>query len=335
MTPNVPGTGVFTMVDIGSAFPGITAPHNLLSYVGVHPNVSSVAPIDMMSFKGITAVSPIHSSTTQYDTGVAGTANATVVLTDTTLGISTTGNGTLNHSITLSTYLTNPSYHGTMSYTASVAMPTGITLDATTGIITINPALINTGSTALAYSLTISATNKWGNINALAVTFNFAASKPPREYPPAGLTGATTVISGQAYGNGTYIVNQSRQATTTRAGWRICDYGIESWQSTTLGNTNGDWVEITLPTSILLTSFWVNFMTNTIYNRSPPTFSLHGSREGSSTLELIGNYSKNMGVVTYTIDSPTNTILFNRFRLTCTTHVNLLTLYEMRFVSLS
>jgi hypothetical protein len=182
----VPTTGDITLAHITAAFPGVTSPGSLLSYLGVHPSAPSTGSIDMLSFRGLNAVSPTHSAATLYDTGVLGTAKATAILGASSLGVSTAAGGTLALALNLKTYLTNAAYQGTVTYAASPALPTGVTLNAASGVLSVDPATVNIGTSALAYTRTITATNKWGNTSALAVTFNFAATSSP-----ASTTGVT------------------------------------------------------------------------------------------------------------------------------------------------
>ena len=212
----VPTTGDITLAHITAAFPGVTSPGSLLSYLGVHPSAPSTGSIDMLSFRGLNAVSPTHSAATLYDTGAAGTAKATAILGASSLGISTAAGGTLALALNLKTYLTNAAYQGNVTYAASPALPTGVSLNSATGVLSLDPATVNTGSTALAYTRTITATNKWGNTSALAVTFDLAGGGAgnfidtgtngvfsPSGTGAGGITGAGFSPGGAGYtGNG-------------------------------------------------------------------------------------------------------------------------------------
>jgi len=169
----VPYSGVVSVSHLNGAFPGVASSNSMASYVGVHPAVSSTPPIGLASFRGLEAVSPTHTATTLYDTGVAGTAKATAILSASALAISTNDGGTLVLSTPLKNYLSNPSHQGAVTYSASTALPTGVTLNSTTGVIAVDPALVSKGST---FARTITATNRWGNTSTLASTFNFAAA---------------------------------------------------------------------------------------------------------------------------------------------------------------
>jgi len=88
------------------------------------------------------------------------------------------------------------------------------------------------------------------------------------EYPPVAMTGNTTNVAGQLYGNGAYTANASSNALNQ--GWNVFDKTGAQWRSggfypnptgtTTLtGGTviNGEWVEIILPSAIILDKFMI------------------------------------------------------------------------------
>jgi len=178
-TTALAASGDTSMYDIRAAFPGVKGPYSLLSYLGAHPSVPTAAPVNMVAFRGLNAVIPTHSPVTLYDTGASGSAKATAALTASGLAVSTAGGGTLPLTVNLASYLTNSAYQGAVTYSVSngrEALPTGVTLNAATGVLSVNPATVNTGTSATAYTRTITATNKWGNTSALAATFNFAAA---------------------------------------------------------------------------------------------------------------------------------------------------------------
>jgi len=174
-TAALPSSGSISLADMRATFPGVTSPFSLLSYAGVHPSGPTESP-NLLAFRGLNAVSPVHAAATVYDTGASGTAKATAALTASGLAVSTTGGGTLPLSLNLASYLTNSALQGTMKYSVSKGrdvLPTGVTLNTTTGVLTVDPALVNPGTSALSYTRDITVTNKWGNASTLAVTFNF------------------------------------------------------------------------------------------------------------------------------------------------------------------
>jgi len=98
-----------------------------------------------------------------------------------------------------------------------------VSLNAATGVLSVDPATVNTGTSALAYTRTLTATNKWGNTSTLGATFDFASGA---EYPPTNIgTGSAWTkdlndtfvgidgtyakykytVTGSGYGNGQYI----------------------------------------------------------------------------------------------------------------------------------
>jgi hypothetical protein len=104
-----------------------------------------------------------------------------------------------------------------------------------------------------------------------SMTYNFLSKYIGLEYPPVGMTEQNTTIAGQAYGNGTYTANASSNGFIvggTSAAWHAFDKTLLHWRSngvypnptgrTTLtGGTiiDGEWVEIILPSAIILDKF--------------------------------------------------------------------------------
>ena len=93
-------------------------------------------------------------------------------------------------------------------------------------------------------------------------------------YPPSLLSSTldTTTLTGQPYGNGTYNVSYSQQATFYPA--RNLFDGRGAWILDTQNN-NGAWVQLELPRPIVLRSYQVNPST------FPIKFKLEGSIDGS------------------------------------------------------
>jgi len=146
-------------------------------------------------------------------------------------------------------------------------------------------------------------------------TINFANSNGPIEFPPAPLSSsATTTLTGQTYGNGTYTPS-SGSFMTGRPPWQVFNKSsnalsiwtsaTESYSSstgnytgaltTTLANgatITGEWLQIQLPQSIILQNFIIAptpgtfTQSSTTYSwaqvRSPNTFTIVGSENGTS-----------------------------------------------------
>ena len=147
-------------------------------------------------------------------------------------------------------------------------------------------------------------------------TINFANSNGPIEFPPAPLSSsATTTLTGQTYGSGTYTPSAG-SFMTGRPPWQVFDKSsnaLSIWTSatesynastgtytsttltTTLANgvsIAGEWLQIQLPQSIILQNFIIAptpgtfTQSSTTYSyaqvRSPNTFTVLGSENGTS-----------------------------------------------------
>jgi hypothetical protein len=123
-----------------------------------------------------------------------------------------------------------------------------------------------------------------------------------RMYPPVrNFTAATTAVSGQTYGNGTYVVSFSSTGgasvdpwtcfnTTSTVGghWATGRYtaGVFNNTSFIVAGYLGDWVKIQLPVAIKLTRF--NFVSRPTYQvRSPKDFKIYGSNDNITWVELV------------------------------------------------
>jgi hypothetical protein len=123
-----------------------------------------------------------------------------------------------------------------------------------------------------------------------------------RMYPPVrNFTAATTTVSGQTYGNGTYVVSFSSTYGQGYDPWTCFNIGLitgGSWavNNYTSGNYNGsafivagylgEWLIIQLPVAIKLTSF--EFVSRpTLQVRSPKDFKIYGSNDNITWVELV------------------------------------------------
>jgi len=126
-----------------------------------------------------------------------------------------------------------------------------------------------------------------------------------RMYPPVrNFTAATTAVSGQTYGNGTYVVSYSSFAASYEPFkcFNTSDTIGGHWEETnryTLGVFNstsfivegylGDWLKIQLPVAIKLTRF--EFLSRTsnpaTTERSPKDFKIYGSNDNITWVELV------------------------------------------------
>jgi hypothetical protein len=155
------------------------------------------------------------------------------------------------------------------------------------------------------YDIALSSTNsaiipKAGQYIPKPTTFiNYSVE---RMYPPVrNFTAATTIVSGQTYGNGTYVVTFSStegasvdpwtcfNTTSTVGGhWATGRYtaGVFNNTSFIVAGYLGDWVKIQLPVAIKLTRF--NFVSRpTLQVRSPKDFKIYGSNDNITWVELV------------------------------------------------
>lgn len=149
-------------------------------------------------------------------------------------------------------------------------------------------------------------------------------------YPPVALTGYTTNITGQTYGNGTYVTstpvenaNPTWQAFNKlpTGPWRSNnEYAITTGAYTGalttsvsgVGNINGAYLHILLPNAIVLDSFYFE------YNRSSTVefrnFSIVGSNDGF-TFYLVYRGTVNLpGDVGVMFQVANKSTAYNRFR---------------------
>jgi hypothetical protein len=160
-----------------------------------------------------------------------------------------------------------------------------------------------------AYDLALSTSNaliipKAGQYIPKPTTFtNYSVE---RMYPPVrNFSAATTTLSGQTYGNGTYVVSYS---STYGSGYdpfkcfNTSDIAGGIWADNryTAGNFNstsfivegylGDWLKIQLPVAIKLTrfEFLMRNEGSALYrSRSPKDFKIYGSNDGITWVELV------------------------------------------------
>jgi len=114
-----------------------------------------------------------------------------------------------------------------------------------------------------------------------------------RIYPPVrNFTSDTTIISGQLYGNGTYIVSAStffigeetfRVFNGTNSGWTQSTAKYDGSPAGTytgllsLGGFTGEWIKVQLPVSIKLTRYIIEASSIGGVNRAPSVYKIFGS----------------------------------------------------------
>jgi len=127
-----------------------------------------------------------------------------------------------------------------------------------------------------------------------------------RMYPPVrNFTAATTTVSGQVYGNGTYVVSFSAAVggsldpwtcfnTSSASGgaWPDNRYTAGVFNSTSfiVAGYLGDWLKIQLPVAIKLTRFEFlmrNEGVQALRDRAPKDFKIYGSNDNITWVELV------------------------------------------------
>jgi hypothetical protein len=114
-----------------------------------------------------------------------------------------------------------------------------------------------------------------------------------RIYPPVrNFTTDTTIVSGQPYGNGTYIVSAStffigeetfRVFNGTNSGWTQSTAKYDGSPAGTytgllsLGGFTGEWIKVQLPVSIKLTRYIIEASSIGGVNRAPSIYKIFGS----------------------------------------------------------
>jgi hypothetical protein len=126
-----------------------------------------------------------------------------------------------------------------------------------------------------------------------------------RMYPPVrNFTAATTTLSGQTYGNGTYVVSYSSTYGSSIDPWNCFNtanpggawpnnrYTAGTFNSTSfiVAGYLGDWLKIQLPVAIKLTRFEILMRTDSTQEgreRSPKDFRIYGSNDNITWVELV------------------------------------------------
>jgi alpha-tubulin suppressor-like RCC1 family protein len=150
-----------------------------------------------------------------------------------------------------------------------------------------------------------------------------------RMYPPVrNFSAATTTLSGQTYGNGTYIVSYSstlssydpwlcfNTANTAGGHWAHSRYTAGTFNNTSfiVADYLGDWLEIQLPVAIKLTRF--SFVTRpTNPDRAPKDFKIYGSNDGITWVELVNKTDAVYDTSTYKQSTPEITRAYSFYAL--------------------
>jgi hypothetical protein len=132
-------------------------------------------------------------------------------------------------------------------------------------------------------------------VNTVSPVEQYSVKYPCRTIISSATTlSSTHSLSEMLYGNGAHIVTVS-MLSGTRAGHNMFDGTVmDVWQPNLSTGIN-EWAQIQLPTPIKLYSYIVIFGTNTIAERSPGVWELHGIPVGSSELTLLSSHTRVVG----------------------------------------
>ena len=148
-----------------------------------------------------------------------------------------------------------------------------------------------------------------------------------RMYPPVrNFTAATTAVSGQTYGNGTYVVTYSSTYGQTYdpfkcfntsdgigGAWAISRYtsGVFNSTSFIVAGYLGDWIKIQLPVAIRLTRFSI-LQRSAVAEGAPKDFKIYGSNDNITWIELVNKTDAlyNASIYEQTTPEITNTYTY-------------------------
>ena len=148
-----------------------------------------------------------------------------------------------------------------------------------------------------------------------------------RMYPPVrNFTAATTAVSGQTYGNGTYVVSYSSTFGETYdpfkcfntgdiigGAWAINRYtsGVFNSTSFIVAGYLGDWIKIQLPVAIRLTRFSI-LQRSAVAEGAPKDFKIYGSNDNITWIELVNKTDAlyNASIYEQTTPEITNTYTY-------------------------
>lgn len=207
-------------------------------------------------------------------------------------------------------------------------------------------------------TLTYSNTNSTGNVDSVGslttTALSYTINKTLRKYPPVDITLPTTnaltslfIISNQVYGNGTYIISASSSSslstscfnvfvagsvnywTTTSSLYNTSTFVYTGIQKTTTYNISsspystvhsGEWVQIELPSAIILTSYLLVSSTFNTSTSGINDFVILGSNDGSNWGLLDSKTAQNLNTssVHSVYNLFTNTTPYRFYRLVVT-----------------
>jgi hypothetical protein len=172
--------------------------------------------------------------------------------------------------------------------------------------------------------------------------FDATTTSTTQKYPPTALTttGSQTdntkskTLSGQSYGNGTYAIDWSSDygeyrpsllfdgvnsggpgGHTGRGGYSQStgDY-TQSTPQFIVSGYNGDWIKITLPNAIYLSSVKI-YQRSGFVNRSPKDFRIYGTNDGTNWTQLIDVVSASYTSLIHTANNSAQSTSYTTFAI--------------------
>lgn len=189
-------------------------------------------------------------------------------------------------------------------------------------------------------------TNASGNIQGGVVAIGelkfFGSLDTTVKYPPSGMTSASTAISGQTYGNGTYTVSTSTVYNGATPGWYTFtgSWGNNSWWSaqgvyngsspyayggsatTTVSGSSvgGEWIQMQMPSAIVLTRYSITSPKNGTdwQSNMSKTWRLAGSNDGTTWTSLDTRTQTWTGAAQTASFTISNSVAYSYYRLITT-----------------
>ena len=170
---------------------------------------------------------------------------------------------------------------------------------------------------------------------------NYTYISVTRTYPPTTLSSSNTTVSGQSYGNGVYICSSTNSIYTnnsyiiinntdyTNSAFQLLDFTDGTYTGTSSSTIDalgwsGAWVQISMPLSIVLTSYTLTPFRDTVGGTlmwqifAPYTWFMLGSNDGDSWTKLdskTGIFFINTNPQTYPISTNTNQYSYYRLHI--------------------